>query len=396
MTTIDTLLLSILNHNSISIDEIMPARDSRVLRSLAIAITSNFFITENQSRLLLKILKDHQGKIPEFSDEITGALDKPSWSRKFRQVEQIRKLYILPSIDNDFVIAVEFTFSSQIRKIVGNLNKTVTGLVQVLTGKMFHAEFTEKNIVALVEGLAGHGFQIEEKLQNHYNTIKSWSEDEMKDQFIITNIVHQNFQKAITADLGIETAIDQNIIIDRSMRYQYFTKNLEKTGENLTNVIANRDKTKLWLDRKSISLSEIIYSLIELKRLPMLIIFDTYSPANSLKNLEILAKSLEENNINNNVGIYFRLPNDDVGTQFNRIIADNKYNTQLDLTTQVVGVQSGKIPKFFLSNNWKPMSVITLDSNMRHTKTAIYSNCCDLVITHSDSKPMIEKLEKWL
>ena len=374
----------------------MPARDSRVLRSLAIAITSNFFITENQSRLLLKILKDHQGKIPEFSDEITGALDKPSWSRKFRQVEQIRKLYILPSIDNDFVIAVEFTFSSQIRKIVGNLNKTVTGLVQVLTGKMFHAEFTEKNIVALVEGLAGHGFQIEEKLQNHYNTIKSWSEDEMKDQFIITNIVHQNFQKAITADLGIETAIDQNIIIDRSMRYQYFTKNLEKTGENLTNVIANRDKTKLWLDRKSISLSEIIYSLIELKRLPMLIIFDTYSPANSLKNLEILAKSLEENNINNNVGIYFRLPNDDVGTQFNRIIADNKYNTQLDLTTQVVGVQSGKIPKFFLSNNWKPMSVITLDSNMRHTKTAIYSNCCDLVITHSDSKPMIEKLEKWL
>ena len=396
MTTIDTLLLSIINHNSISIDEIIPARDSRVLKSLATAITGNFFITENQSRLLLKILKEHQAKIPEFSDEIANAIIKPSWSRKFRQVEQIRKLYILPSVENDFVIAIEFTFSSQIRKIVGNLAKSVSGLNQVLAGKMFHADFTEKNIVSLIDGLAGHGFQIEEKLQNHYNTIKSWSEDELKEQFVINNIVHQNFQKAITADLGIETAIDQNIIIDRSVRYQYFTKNMEKTGENLTNIIANRDKTKLWLDKKTVSLSEIINSLIELKRLPMLIIFDTYSPANSLKNLEILSKSLEENNINNNVGIYFRLPNDDVGAQFNRMIADKKYNYQLDSTTQVVGVQSGKIPKFFLSNNWKPMSVITLDSNMRHTKTAIYSNCCDLVITHSDSKPIIEKLEKWL
>lgn len=396
MTTIDNLLLNIINHNTIMIDEIMPVRDSRVLRSLATSITGNFFITENQSRLLLKILKDHQEKIPEFAEDIALAIENPSWSRKFRQVEQIRKIYISPSVDHELVISIEFTFSSQIRKIILNLSKSVTGLMQTASGKLFQADLTEKNIVTLIDALQDHNFQIDEKLQDHYNIIKSWSKTDIEEQFLITNIVHQNFQKAITLDLGIETAIDQNVITDRSMRYQYFTKNVENTEKSLTSQLANREKTKVWIDRTAVPLSEIISSLIELKRLPVLVIFDTYSPSNSLKNLEILRKSLEDNNIDSNVGIYFRLANDDIGSQFNRIIADKKYNCPLDNNTQVVGIQSGKIPKFFLTNSWKPMSVITLDSNMRHTKTAIYSNCCDLVITHSDSKPMIEKIEKWL
>jgi len=268
--------------------------------------------------------------------------------------------------------------------------------MQTASGKLFQADLTEKNIVTLIDALQDHNFQIDEKLQDHYNIIKSWSKTDIEEQFLITNIVHQNFQKAITLDLGIETAIDQNVITDRSMRYQYFTKNMENTEKSLTSQLANREKTKVWIDRTAVPLSEIISSLIELKRLPVLVIFDTYSPSNSLKNLEILRKSLEDNNIDSNVGIYFRLANDDIGSQFNRIIADKKYNCPLDNNTQVVGIQSGKIPKFFLTNSWKPMSVITLDSNMRHTKTAIYSNCCDLVITHSDSKPMIEKIEKWL
>ena len=395
MITLDNLLLNIVNQTTPAIEELLPSRDTRVLRNIATAINSHFFITENQSRLLIKILKEHQKKLSGFTDELTVLLADPTWSRKFRHIEQVKKLYIVPSIDNGYVLAIEFTFSAQIRKIVQSLSNTVSGMVQALPGKIFHADYTEKNIIALVEALTPLQFNIDETIKNHYDTIKSWSETEVRDQFVLTNITHQNFQKQITADLGIATAIDNNIINDRSIRYQYFTENTEKSGENLTSVIANRDKTKVWIDSNQFSLNEIFQSLVELKRLPCMVIFDNYNPGNSLKYMKLLKNSLEENNITTGVGIYFRLPNDDMGKDFNQFISDNSYNQYLDVDTSVVGVQSGKIPKFFLSSTWKPMSVIALDTNLKHSKTAVYANCCDLIISYSDAKPLYEAKTIW-
>jgi hypothetical protein len=87
------------------------------------------------------------------------------------------------------------------------------------------------------------------------------------------------------------------------------------------------------------------------------------------------------------------LQNDEAGKQFNTMIADKKYNHQLDSDLKVAVVQSGKIPKFFLKNAWKPMSVIALDSRMgmRHGKIAVYTNCCDCVVEWSDEPALLEK-----
>jgi hypothetical protein len=112
-----------------------------------------------------------------------------------------------------------------------------------------------------------------------------------------------------------------------------------------------------------------------------------------------LNDALEENGIFDGVGVYFRLPNDNVGQQFNNLIKSKSYNTQLDETTNVAVVMSGKIPKFFLKNPWKPMSVIALDTKMglRHGKTAVYSNCCDLVVEWTDKEVLFENkaVGKW-
>jgi hypothetical protein len=265
---------------------------------------------------------------------------------------------------------------------MSDIAKKCEDLVVTNAGKKYYADLTEHNIVTLVEALKPHEFDIEEKVENYYNTIKSWSEPEIRGQFLITNMTNQNFHKVITADLGISTSIDQNIINDRSMRYQYFTENVKNHGETLTEVIANRSKTRLWIDKKQHSVGNIISSLIDLKRLPMLVVFDTLVNNKYLENLKILSDALEENGIFDNIGIYFRLPNDDLGKQFNGLIADKHYNHQLDENLKVACVMSGKIPKFFLKNAWRPMSVLALDSRMgmRHGKTAVYSNCCDLIV----------------
>lgn len=395
MLTVDQLLLKIVNFTEPTVEATMLKRDAKVLRSLATTANSSKFITENQSRLLLKILRENSKNLRIFSDDIDDILATPLWSKVFRPVDLTKKLFVETTSDHTHHLTIEFAFNSQIRKILQANTKKITGLVQSVPGKIYHADLTERNIVEIVELLTPYGFDIEEKIQDFYKTIKSWSKIEVESQFLITNIEHQNFQKAITSDLGVETKIDNNILVDRSMRYQYFLENTEKTPENLTEKLAFRENTKIWIDSKQYQLSDVIESLLNLKRFPVLVVFDQYNEKVCLENLQNLSKILEKNGIFDNVGIYFRLPNNEVGTKFNKIIADKKYNSQLDENTKVVAVQSGKIPKFFLKTDWKPMSVVSINTQLRHSKTAVYASCCDLIISYTEQQPIIEAKSEW-
>ena len=396
MITVDNLLLQIVNFTSPTIEEQIQSKDSRVLRSLATSVISHVFITENQSNLLLKILRENQKKLKFFGDEIATVLASPQWSRDFRQVEQVRKMYISKNEDNEPGIQIEFTYNSEIRKILQNLTKKVENLNQAVPGKMFTADLTEQNIVFLVEALDPLEFDIVDSIRNHYTTIKSWSKLNVDHQFLLTSITNQNFHKAITADLGIETPLDQSIINDRSVRYQYLTETAKNPGETLVEYVANRPNTRLWVDKAQHSLTAILESLVYLKRIPVMVVFDNTTESKSLENLELLSNALKNVGIFDDVGIYFRLQNTDVGRKFNQLIAANSYNSKLDSTTKIAGVQGGKIPKFFLTNTWRPMSVIAIDTRMglRHGKTSVYTNCCDLIIEHSDEASILEDRKK--
>ena len=77
------------------------------------------------------------------------------------------------------------------------------------------------------------------------------------------------------------------------------------------------------------------------------------------------------------------------GKLFNEYIANKKYNSKLDTNTLVAGIT--KIPKFFLTSEWKPMSVIVLGSRYRTNKSGIYANRCDLIIDYSPQKSIISE-----
>ena len=395
MNTLDSLLLQIVNYSTPPVEVLISKRDSQVLKSFASSISTGNFLTQNQGNLLIKILRENAEKITIFKDDISALVESPSWSKPFRQVEHIRKLYIKRIDDNELAIAIEFTFASEIRKFVQSLSNTIENLSIGVTTKNWTCDLSEHNIVTLVDALTPLNFEIDEAIKNYYSTIKSWSETEIKDQFLITSITHPNFEKQITADLGIDTLIDKNVILDRSVRYQYFTKDPVEPSEKLTEKIAQRQKTKLFVDNAQHSLTEVIASLIELKRLPVMVVFDTGSEDNALKNLKILTDSLEENRIFESVGVYFRLPNSEVGKKFNQLIAEKSYNARLDETTKIVGIQGGKIPKFFLKTPWKPMSIIGINTKMglRHGKISVYSNCCDCIIEW-DAEPALFNIDK--
>lgn len=392
MTTVDNILLQIINSPEENLSAIKP-RDLKVLKSLAKIVLSPNFITENQGRLLLKILGENLEKFGDLTDDINTAIASPSWSKSFRPVDKTKKIYL--ATDEPGII-IEFAFSSPLRKLITTVWKEISGLSQINSGKIYRADLTEKNIVKIYETFEPHGFEIEEKIHNFYNTIKSWSKIEVESQFLLTNFSHTNFQKAITNDLGLETEIDKNVIIDRSVRYQYYLDETPENPKNLTEKIAFRKNNKIWINKNENSLDDIFSSLLRLKRLPTMVIFDHNDHKRCFEELKNLHENLEKNRIFDGVGIYFRLPNDEYGTQFNKFIADHHYNSQLDINTKIVGVQNGKIPKFFLKNAWKPMSIISIGSSLKQTKTAAYANCCDLIVAYTDHQPLIDTGNLWL
>lgn len=365
-------------------------RDLKIFKSLLKAVSNTSFITENQGRLLLRLLRENNSI---FNIE-QSHLAQPDWSKQFRPVDDTRKMY-LSSNNEHYQIVLEFGYSASIRKALQERFKDgkLEGFVADPNSKTYSADLTELNIVTLVDVVSGLGFIIKDTIMEYYVTIKSWDIINIKNQYRINTLSHANFQKHLTSDLGIDIPLTQNIIADRSVRYQYYIDNKEPT--TLTEQIAYRNQTKIWINSDEYSLYNVFESLIELKRLPVLLIFDTHNQKKLTAQIVEMSNVLTHLDINN-VGIYFRLPNNDTGKQFNEIVAERKYNTILDKNTQVIGVETNKLPKFILRNDWKPMSVIVVNTNLRNSKTAIYSTCCDLIITYDTEPGLFEFKNRWL
>jgi len=388
MLTIDHFFTNFIASGEPSPESLVTTRDFKVLTSLHSSLKQGNFLTANQGDLLVRILTENKEKILTHYKNLEEVLELGLWSKPFRIIEVVRKIYLSSNAEKDAKIIVEFTFSSSIRKIMQEITKKITGLEPVTNGKLYIADLDEKNIVLLVESLKPYKFSVDEKLIEYYNTIKSWKKEEIFSQYNISSIDNKNFQNAITEDLGLETPLTQAIINDRRIRYQYFCDPIE-TPKNLTEEIAMREKSVFWIGKNNHSLEEIFKSLVELKRFPCLVVFEGNNENQCFEDLQNLTENLEKNGIFEGVGIYFRLDNNEDGRKFNQHISEKKFNCPVDKETKIVGVQNGKIPKFLLKTDWKPMSIIALNHNLRNNKTSSYALSCDLIIYYSEKEPIL-------
>ena len=397
MTTVDNLLTKISNSGFDKFSNVIAKKDLKVLKSLSTSVCLPSFITENQSRLLHKILSQYKLYLKDVDSDIDDVLEKNSWSKTFRIVENIRKIFLTKNTDDEFVIGVEFTHNLRIRELLNKAAVGDFGQIAKISNKVLHYALTEKHIVYLVETLKPYKFEIDQKITNFYEIIKKYEISEVKANYTVEEVLPANLKKSLEKECGTFESIPKYILQDRSIRYQFFLKNSPKNYGNLTDSIVHRTSTKIWINSNLHSLTDLVSALKNIDRLPLLVVFDSNSTNEYMKNLEIFSESMEKNEIFDNIGIYFRLENSDTGKEFNNFIKDHQYNKPLDSNTQVACVQTGKLPKFFLKDcGWAPKSVIVLGTSLRHSKTAVYSNRCDLIISHAEKESLIEaKANLW-
>ena len=384
MTTVDQLLIELCRAPYPTFESIKEDRDRRILNSLFRQMLSGNFLTENQGNLLVKIFKENLPSLILVNTAYETAVAEPSWSQPFRVVEQIRKIYLGPPNSDTFIL--EFTFSKRLKQKVSELPALLGTNISALTPKQYSIPLTEKNIYVVVNTFKGDHFEIDQKILDFYQEISEIikSNDTPFDIFSTTNtkLIDQ-----VENDIGKISKENLLLLNDRKIQYQYQISE-EFDDESLAASIANRKTSKIFIDSKHITLTDIVAALKQLDRLPLLVIFDHYEAEKSWNMLQKLREAILENNLSK-VGIYFRFDNgSNDATNFNSLIKVSNFNQYLDTDSEVVGIASGKLPKFMLKSDWYPRSVLNLQNSYKNNRTTVYCNSSDLIINYGETQPL--------
>ena len=385
MNSTDAILTILFSTTPYRLNQDIPSRDRKILSSLWRQITSGHFLTENQANLLVKIFKENLSLLDFTDTKILNLIDTPVWSQSFRTVEQVRKLYI--SDDEEKTITIEFSYNKRVKEQLSKITKEIDGFISSVSTKKFNISLTEKNVLIIVKNLKNLNFEIDQKITDFYQEITAILKAK-ENIFELSKIENKKLISNLSEDVGNTDHASTLLLEDRKIRYQYsISSKISPSG--LAEKLAIRTSPKVFINKKTTELSEIVESLVNLKRLPILFIFSGHESKDSIQDLQNLSASLEKNSINSDIGIYFRFDNiTDSNKEFNETVNLLNYNSVLSPDTKIVGLANNKLPKFIMKEKWRPNSVISFTNNFKNNKTSVYCDNVDLIIYYHDREPL--------
>ena len=378
--TVDELLHLVVDSEVFLNSDTFDQKTKKTLASLSRQAKKGYFFTEKQGKLIYNLLDEIQ-KDSNLSASIDfSSLKLKFWSEPFRVIEVERTIYFNDDKKTGFV--VDFSYDKDLKRKISEVSKKTYGRVLNPSGSKFIFPTSEKNIALVLDALKEDNFVIDEHLQKLYQEIKKIQEN-ASSYFELASSQNDKVIDCIKNELTTDNIDLDLLLLDRRIRYQY---NFEPkhTENSLTFKIANRKNTQVWINKNNIELDQLIESLIELQRLPVLLIFNKHDIEDSYKILQDF-KKITEKYENFQVGIYFRFDNScDLNKNFNAFIGNSKFNKFLESDTTVAGIAASNLPKFMLKTSWYPKSVISFTNSFRHNKSFVYCNSVDLIMFYTD------------
>jgi hypothetical protein len=387
MLTIDDLLNKIELYGIDHLSSSIPNKDRRILKNLAKMIKMPTFITESQGRLLTKILQENLESLNFIGTDLIPSLRSPTWSKSFRPIDSSRKISIAKDADGNSLINIECSFNKDIKRILQNISKEMDG--QIFKSQSRHCQFllTEKNLVAIIGSLKKFNFERTEQVDALYKHILDINKHEVIKSFNIENTEHRGLKTLLENEIGN----DCNLVLlnDRRIRYQFTVADKTEMDTSLRARLANRETPKVFVNKESYQLIDLVIALRDLKRTKVMAIFDEYDVKSCIQNLELIHATFEQLGMYPNIGVYLRFPNEGDGKRFNELVAEYGYNKQLNEHCRLAIIANGKLPKFFLKSAWYPDATVSFCNSFRNNKTSIYCNSCDMIVYYNTQAPLI-------
>lgn len=235
------------------------------------------------------------------------------------------------------------------------------------------------NVFTIVNNF--QNFDIEDEVLELYNQQKNIKEN---------NLDYIPFLSSDNQLQNINFQSTENYMhnIDRAIRYGYAI-NL-KPANTLTEKIAYRQNQLLYLKPEEYTVKEIINSLHELDRFPIIVLIDDDNTLQQVQELHNATKGIVNSQ---QQSVLFRVDSNDIKNMpLNLYIKENELNNWVDNDTKIVYIKKTKLPKILLKSNFKPICALSL-SSIRSNKF-VSSFCvfnCDCYIMTDNVENMFFK-----
>ena len=393
-------------------------KDKKLLLSIAQSTFKGKALSDRQYEVVKKILTNGYQK-----DFLDRNIDLPSSinniRRPLRKIDRSEYIAIEKYQDNlsgasyqayddtGKCLVVRFPFNMKYSKLITEIKKFILFPSEGYKSDNYKhiLPFTETIVYKTIDLFKDHIKDIQPELFDIYNEIDGYRNAPEKYVPGIYGLQIKNTPKNIVQPvvdkLGEPTLENLFLYNDRKEQVglvHFDEDNLASSIQNLkplTKKILGRKHSLIQINKKQHQLNEVLDSLLELKRFPLLVILDDKEPLDQLVQFHNLTKNiipLEE------IAVMFRKENRKEGRHFNDYVKSQNINNKLDINTKIVYINNKKIPKDLLKEVWEPECVISLGSVRHYNKIDKLIHQYDLTI-HYDREDgywndMIWSIEK--
>ena len=343
--------------------------DYTIMHSIAKQVFKGTALTDRQLALMQK-------KLPAYKDQFDNA-DIPLELVKLRKpLRSINREKYIKLQGNK--IKIRFPFKKSDIILINEISGNSDGYEHKKGSHEHFFDYTEQNVLNLLDRFSNKSFKCDKELLLVYHEMKHIEME--KEKYIpgIYNMELKNIkdgvQSLIESDIGKLTTSTFVKYADRRFKYGLTHVDTSDT-KNLEESVAFR-KSQVYESKPSVeTLDQILGSLWNLDRFPMLVILSKNEPEKQLHSM--LSYYRDILNVEQQ-SVLFRLEDKNAG--FNQLVRDRKVNNWVDKTTKIVYISKDKLPKLLVNCEWKPTVALCFDSMLDTTVNIFVNSICDLII----------------
>lgn len=363
--------------------------DYKILTSIGKQVFTGIPLTDRQLELIKTKLKFYEDQFIAAGYNLDDCLDK--LRMPLRELDRTRSIKVIEQ-NNEEVIAVRFIFN---KKLISKMEKIKHSMPHLYDDKdkIHYFPFNERNAFIIIEQFKDSNFEIDSSLLDYYTKVKEIDNNQNKHVPGIYSFKLENLSKTAVDYMisSIGEPSEDNLAIYNDRReifglYHFEQQELEKSLNALTILskkIVMRENFHILIAPQQYTLNQILESLLELNRFPLIVILPEENP---LTGLLAIYNGLNGIFFKEDFSVLFRLENDDDGREFNQYIKDHNLNNTLTDSTKVVFIKFNKLPKPLLKSKWNPSSVLLVESHRLNSKVSSFIDTLDLII-HYDTEP---------
>ena len=374
---------------------VLETNDAVLLSSIARQTKRGTALTDRQFSLVKEKLLRYKDQFKDV-DPVTFALTIDTLRLPLRSIDRSKSVFLKHG-NNRAEIVVKFPFNKKTIVLINEISKKHSDGYSHVKGSNEHSfKYYEPTLIDIVELLQDRNFHIEQQLLDMYQEIKKIKETPLDYKPMISNSGLHNVDERVlsiaTSEIGELTPLSTVKYFDRALRYGFekFEKIHFDNVSDLTNKVANRGCQKVYISPKNYNIDNVVDSINELSRYPLLVVLDTNSELeqltktfNSLKRYVPPSEHILLDRIENKT---------DKNYPVNSFIKEQGFSTWLDKNTKVVYIFQQRLPKLLLKTDWSPVATLQNSGMRLHTTVVNYlESRCDLIIAMDEQPSSFER-----